>query len=193
METELNFDEQSRWPQLPQKFHLTNNHANPTKNHADGPQLLGTVASGSAARTHGGPIMAIMAVDATRNGIGMVGLVADNAMVIEAATTETIIKATTQRRPEARDIFVLTLRKMALLRAKAGQHSTTGRKMSIWTQTGLLMHGHGTTPMFLKWVKLTFCLKLLLLLSLKIPRGLLLVRQPWRIWCSMLGGLTILL
>ena len=53
-----------------------------------GPQLLGTVACGSAARTHGGPIMA---EDTTRNGIGMVGLVADNAMVIEAAATAVVL------------------------------------------------------------------------------------------------------
>ena len=62
-------------------------------------------------------------------------------MVIEAATTEIIVEAITQRRPKARDIVEPTLRHMVLLRAKAGAHSTTGRKMPIWTQTGLLMLG----------------------------------------------------
>ena len=74
-----------------------------------------------------------MAEDATGNGNGMVSLVADNAMVIEAATTEIIVEATTQRRPEARDIFEPTLRHMVLLRAKAEAHSPECRGVSPLT------------------------------------------------------------
>jgi len=109
---------------------------------ADGPQLIGMVTGGIAARTHGPPIMVEVARGST---IGMVGMVAANAMVLEAATTMTIMPATTERRAKAWDISEHTLRKKALLRPAAVTVSTTGRKMPMWKQTLLLMPMWTTT------------------------------------------------
>ena len=120
---------------------------------ADGPQMIGTVTRGMAARTltaTAGAPMIVEELAASRNGIGVVTWVAGNAMVIEAATTKPIIEATTKRRAKARDIFEHTLRHIALLRAAAVSRSTTGGKRPILTTTKcaganllLRVRGHG--------------------------------------------------
>jgi len=92
------------------------------------------MAAGTLTATCGAPLI-VDKMAARRNGIEVVNWVVVNAMVNEAATTETTIKASTKRRARAKTRFENTLRDMALLRAAAVSHSTTGGKMMLIATT----------------------------------------------------------